>query len=73
MQIISSNYLSLAKKEYAHQKDFYGFSWSPKDEDIENINFDERQLVKDVCKFTGIKEVPYLINIEDYIEESANY
>ena len=64
----SSIVASLAKKEYAHQKDFYGFSWSSADETIKNINLDERQLVTDTCKFAAIKEVPFLINTDDYKE-----
>jgi asparagine synthase (glutamine-hydrolysing) len=64
----SSIVASFAKKEYNNQKEFYGFSWSSADATIKNINFDERQLVRDTCKFTGIKEIPFLINTNDVIE-----
>ncbi|WP_313114049.1 asparagine synthase-related protein [Aequorivita sediminis] len=64
----SSIVASLAKKEYAQQKDFYGFSWSAAEEGTENISFDERQLVKDTCELTGIKEVPFFITDKDYKE-----
>ncbi|WP_271424088.1 asparagine synthetase B family protein [Aequorivita sinensis] len=64
----SSIVASLAKKEYAQQKDFYGFSWSSAEMGTENISFDERQLVKDTCKLTGIKEVPFSISTDDYKE-----
>lgn len=64
----SSIVASLAKKEYAQQKDFYGFSWSSAEEGTENISFDERQRVKDTCELTGIKEVPFFITDKDYKE-----
>lgn len=69
----SSIVASLAKKEYAQQKDFYGFSWSSAEEGTENINNDERQRVKETCELTGIKEVPFSISTDDYKEYVNNW
>jgi len=48
---------ALARKEYAHQHDFYGFSWSPANYVIENVRYDERELVRKSCKATNIQPV----------------
>lgn len=39
----------LAKKNYALQKDFFGFSWSPEDFFDAKCSFDERDLVNELC------------------------
>ena len=47
----------LARKEYCRQERFYGFSWSPADHMPVNIKYDERDLVRNLCRETGILPV----------------
>jgi asparagine synthase (glutamine-hydrolysing) len=46
---------TLARKEYANQVDFYGFSWSPGDFVPVNVKYDERDIVLKSCEKTNIK------------------
>jgi asparagine synthase (glutamine-hydrolysing) len=45
---------ALARKEYAQQDTFYGFSWSPADYNHSDVKYDERELVRTLCMKTGI-------------------
>lgn len=55
---------ALARKEYSEQRNFYGFSWSPKYTlPKELIEFDERLLVEDICKLNDI--IPQFIDFTE--------
>jgi len=54
----SSVVAALARKEYAKQKDFYGFSWTPLRAAKEgHMPYDERELVKKTCVLNDIQAV----------------
>jgi asparagine synthase (glutamine-hydrolysing) len=46
---------TLARKHYANQDEFYGFSWSPGDFVPVNVKYDERDIVLKSCEKTNIK------------------
>lgn len=48
---------ALARREYDHQKTFYGFSWSPGDFSAGDAENDERELVRSSCDKAGILPV----------------
>lgn len=64
----SGTVASLARKEYAHQKKFFGFSWSPENETTTQHQVDERNLVKETCEYSDINRFPYTIGFDDYNE-----
>jgi asparagine synthase (glutamine-hydrolysing) len=45
---------ALARKEYQDQPFFYGFSWSPAEFTAENVEYDEREIVRKFCKKINI-------------------
>jgi asparagine synthase (glutamine-hydrolysing) len=45
---------TLARREYASQSSFYGYSWSPADFSAAEIPYDERDLVRSLCDAAGI-------------------
>lgn len=47
----------LARKEYADQPEFYGFSWSPSAHDAVDGRQDEREMAEKTCRQAGIKVV----------------
>lgn len=54
----SSVVAALARKEYAKQKDFYGFSWTPlRAAKEDRMPYDERELVKKTCAQNDIQAV----------------
>ncbi|MCU0458723.1 MAG: asparagine synthase-related protein [Bacteroidales bacterium] len=56
---LDSGYVAaLARREFAHQPDFKGFSWSPDEFDIpEGARHDERKLVTGTSTYAGIQPV----------------
>jgi asparagine synthase (glutamine-hydrolysing) len=46
---------ALARKEYEHQDNFYGFSWSPADFTPSDVKYDEREIVIKSCEKINIK------------------
>ncbi|HAX94847.1 MAG TPA: hypothetical protein DCY25_13105 [Bacteroidales bacterium] len=55
---IDSGLVSLmARKEYSHQDTFFGFSWSPANYLPGDIKYDERELVRNLCRAAGITPV----------------
>jgi asparagine synthase (glutamine-hydrolysing) len=46
---------ALARKEYSHQDNFYGFSWSPADFAPSDVKYDEREIVIKSCEKANIK------------------
>lgn len=52
---LDSGYVALlARKEYARQKSFYGFSWSPLSFTPGKVKYDERLLVRKICEAGNI-------------------
>ncbi|MBN2665594.1 MAG: hypothetical protein JXR67_03725 [Bacteroidales bacterium] len=47
----------LARRKYASENPFYGFSWSPASDNDETEDFDERKLVRDHCELNSISAV----------------
>jgi asparagine synthase (glutamine-hydrolysing) len=45
---------ALARKGFLHQEDFYGFSWSPAEFTVSGIKYDERDLVRLICRKANI-------------------
>lgn len=63
----SGTVAALARKAYAHQSDFYGFSWTPQEQLKNNkIAFDERELVKNIAHKNKIEPIFSSINVNDY-------
>jgi asparagine synthase (glutamine-hydrolysing) len=46
---------ALARREYKHQDNFYGFSWSPADFVASEVKYDEREIVIKSCGKNNIK------------------
>ena len=65
---LDSGYVAaLARKEFAHQPDFKGFSWSPAYYDIpEGDSHDERNLVTDTCTQAGLQPVFSSMRISEF-------
>ncbi len=57
---------ALVKKEFAHQENFYGFSWSPDGHAPDNLEFDERDYAINICNYCGIKPVFNSIKLADF-------
>lgn len=68
----SSTVAVLARKEYANQARFYGYSWSPDNSTPDENELDERVLVKKTCQMSGI--IPAFIHVEvkDFVELTEN-
>jgi asparagine synthase (glutamine-hydrolysing) len=58
---------ALARKEYASQDSFYGFSWSPAGFTPGNVKFDERELVIKSCKKTNIQPLFADMSLTDFL------
>jgi asparagine synthase (glutamine-hydrolysing) len=68
----------LARKEYAHQNDFYGFSWSPADFIPVNVKYDEREIVRKSCSkidikplFSDMKEADFQRYVSSFYDNSG--
>lgn len=48
---------ALARQIYNYQKEFYGFSWSPASFEVDNMEFDEREFVRETCRISDISPV----------------
>jgi len=57
---------TMARKEYWHQKTFYGFSWSPSEYSSKDTAFDERELVVKSCENADILPVYSAIDQVDF-------
>ncbi len=68
----SSTVAVLARKEYANQAQFYGYSWSPDNSMPEKNELDERELVKQTCQMAGIEPVFTHVEVEDFIDLTQN-
>lgn len=67
---LDSSYIaSKVKEEYNHQKDFFGFCWTPDKNSIEDFEFDEIEMVKRLGKH--LKITPVFTNLE--VSEYINY
>ncbi|RPA66616.1 hypothetical protein EF405_20230 [Cyclobacteriaceae bacterium YHN15] len=64
---------ALVRKEYKDQSEFFGYSWSPESFSNKNIEFDERELVKEVCQLNDISPVFVNFDSRDYEGLSKNY
>jgi len=53
---------ALARREYADQQSFYGFSWSPETFDPLPASSDEREAVRQTCTFNNLQ--PLFTNVE---------
>ncbi|MCP1381192.1 asparagine synthase-related protein [Runella salmonicolor] len=62
----------LARKEFADQKNFYGYSWSPANSTPDKDSLDERELVKETCRMAGIEPAFIHIEVSDFVELSKN-
>jgi len=63
---------ALARKQYSLQNPFYGFSWSPEQDDVETGDFDERKLVREHCKSNNINPVFSSYGRQDCLRYSEN-
>lgn len=64
----SSIVSAIARKAYANQKMFYGFSWSPEPDKPEGkVIVDERTRVSEICRQNNISPVFTKIDIKDYV------
>ena len=64
---------ALARQIYEDQKKFYGFSWSPKDHDPEEIKYDERDLVLSTCRMAGIEPLFSEVNQTDLVSDLSGH
>ena len=64
---------ALVRKEYFKQKEFYGFSWSPEDFSAEDIKYDERTIVRESCKKTGLIPVFSAISPGEFIRIMSQF
>ena len=72
---LDSGYVAaLARKKYADQTDFYGFSWSPAEVSAPGgISHDEREMVLDTCKHAGIKPVFSVMGTDNFPTIVSDY
>jgi len=56
----------LARKEYRQQETFYGFSWSPGDYHSVDVKYDERELVRKLCRESDITSLFSDMGKEDF-------
>ena len=61
---------SLARKHYPTQVPFPGYSWSPGEFSAGMIPYDERDLVRNLCKATGIEPFFSSVSREELLEGS---
>ena len=65
---------AIARRQFAHQKDFIGFSWSPKEFEMpEGNTADERELVLSTCMHAGIRPVFSEMDSNDFPGIVAKY
>jgi asparagine synthase (glutamine-hydrolysing) len=64
---------AIARKRYADQEDFYGFSWSPENYTPGTGIFDERELVRKSCKNAGIKPLFSDMDLKQFIGCIGNF
>ncbi len=69
----SSVIAALVRKEYAGQKTFLGYSWSPENFEPVKVEFDERNLVRKTCDMNDIKPVFIDLHLDDYLVRAKNY
>jgi asparagine synthase (glutamine-hydrolysing) len=68
----SSFVAAMARREYATQNEFYGYSWSPLNFSSENLPYDERELVREVCTKANLIPVFVSIEIQDAVSVLKN-
>ena len=66
----SSYIASIVKNEYKHQKEFYGFCWTPNHSSIKEADFDEVEMVRNLGKDLNIK--PIFTNISKNLDSANN-
>ena len=66
--IDSATVAGLARKEFADQESFYGFSWSPSTKPGNHIEYNESELINGLCNMTGIIPVFTEIGVKEYID-----
>lgn len=60
---------ALARKNYEQQKNFYGFCWSPEDEEVnDDISHDERILVNETAQMHNIQPIYTSLDYKSYQE-----
>lgn len=67
---------SLVRKEYKHQKEFYGFCWSPPHPVKATVEFDERELVNKLGHYIDLLPVFITIvpdDLIDYLSDWRNF
>ncbi|RDB04326.1 asparagine synthase-related protein [Runella aurantiaca] len=68
----SSTVAVLARKEYANQTRFYGYSWSPDNSTPDEHELDERELVKKTCQMSGIIPAFIHVEVQDFVKLTEN-
>lgn len=64
---------ALAKINHPKQVDFYGFSWSPENQNAQTLEFDERKRVKDCAEKIGIENIFVPGSPETYLHHENGY
>lgn len=64
---------ALARREYASQQRFYGFSWSPEGYKNDSLSYDERELVRKSCAPEGIVPVFNDMKTDDLYKYLGRY
>ncbi|MFO8054505.1 MAG: asparagine synthase-related protein [Bacteroidales bacterium] len=72
--IDSSVVAALARQNYPHQKEFFGFTWTP-DYPVnkKELLFDERERVNEIGKINGITPVFTNFKLDDYVNSITNW
>jgi len=63
----------LARREYIEQNDFYGFSWSSAIYDPGEGVYNEREMVSETCRSSGITPVFSDMSADDYLRYINNF
>ncbi len=64
---------ALTRKEFAHQKDFWGFTWNSRGKVPENVEYDERAMAQKTCDFTGIELLFQGTDLAGYTNYVSNW
>jgi len=65
---------TLAKSHYPDQNEFCAFTWSPSDYNMtSDLDFDERENLKEQCRIAGLEPIFTNIEVEDYDHFVSNW
>ena len=62
----------IARKAYAHQPSFYGYSWTPDNAILPEGELDERDLIRQIGNMADINPVFIHVEPHDFIESTKN-